>query len=209
MWKWACDQRIVEKFKKLNLLEMLFFIFFVFMYSIAFSFPDRVLIILWTLIIFRVDVVFTAFNFSKVSLKIFQQIDKKIYFLFVASCLISLSMTLFFPGSWKGIESSIKIMSSKIVFFDKLLFIFKEEFLYRFLLYYSINRFFGRNFAFFSTIAFFSLMHHGNSFYYPFAVIPAGFLFSIFVIATGSIWASFLLHLIFNIIVYIFATNFL
>ncbi|MEK7560279.1 MAG: CPBP family intramembrane glutamic endopeptidase [Patescibacteria group bacterium] len=235
MWQWAGDAKIIEKFKELKKLEVLFFSLFIFFYSLQYSWkyvseyffkipewfpqtinlflPNLLVITFAILFISRSDILFTAFSFRLRSFKALTKIDKKIYFLFAISCIVSATVMLVFPDSWHKISWSIKTVANSISnkgdFMNEFFIIFREEVFYRLLLYYSLNRFFGRTFAFLGTVTAFSLMHHGYSFYYPFAVAPAGFLFSILCIATGSILSSLFLHLFFNIIVYIFAINFL
>ena len=161
------------------------------------------------LFVSKFNLFFGAFNFSSVSWKDFLIINKYIYLFFCLSLAIALCVVLTFSDSWMGIRRAIDVMVSGSALLNKFYYIVKEEVLYRFLLYYSLNRLFGRGTAFFCTVTLFSLMHHTNSFYYPFAVAPAGLALSIVSIATGSILAPIFLHMIFNASIYIFIVLFL
>ena len=226
MWLWANDGKIVEKFNGLKISEIIFFTLFVLLFSTKYfwrqlpvyfySIPwgvteqtSTLLPYLWTavlaiLLVSRSDVFLTAFSWSKVSHRVVLKIDKKVYFIFLLSVVLVFGVFLLFPDSWPETSKSIKNIASSATFASSVLSIIKEEVLYRLILYYSLQRIFGRNIAFFSTVVLFSLIHQANGFYYPFAVAPAGILFSVIAIASGSILASVLLHFIFNISIYIF-----
>lgn len=226
MWLWVQDKKIVEKFKELKISEAIFFSLFVFFYSTQYSWqffskyffriPDSfeklvsyVLPYWWfavlaILFVSRLSLLSSVFNFSNISFRNFLVIDRRIYALFCFSLIVALGMVLIFSDSWAGIKRSIDAMVANADFLKYFYNIVEEELLYRFLLYYSLNRLLGRQVAFYSTVTMFSMRHHLNSFYYPFAVAPAGILFSVTALATGRIWIPILLHCIFNASIYIF-----
>ena len=208
-WLWANDKKIIEKFNQLDVTEQLFFLIFGFLFSIKYFFywSDDLWVVFWVVLFAsRLNVLVFAFFFSKISWKVIFSIDRKIYFIFSFSVLLAIFVILFFPSSWSGISGFIEVATSTTTLSWAVYSILREEILYRFVFYYSLNRFFGRNIAFFTTVMAFSLMHGVNSSYYPFAVAPAGILFSIFSIATGSVLSSILLHFIFNVSIFIFVT---
>lgn len=208
MWSWTGDTVLRNLFFRLSRHEVIFLVLVVvldtkgnlgqyseFLWGAVFG----------VFFLARFNVLCASFYFSHTPAQAVKNVDARIWILFLVSLYSYAGMLYLYPEALPALLGSARGLA-KIAGFSSVIYAFYriilEEFIFRFVAYYSFDRLFGRNAAFLGSVALFAFAHQHNVFY-PVAVIPAGMMFTILTMLTGSVVPAVLLHGILNILVYL------
>src|SRR3989338_843800 len=210
MWGWARDERIINSYRELTVLEHLVLVgvvfsgftlgfferFFAFSAEEKLDMSQAASLLWWAalvIIVTRSSVFLISTHWPIYWNDSIAGSGRS--FLMISGCSIAVFAILWFWGDNLAVfVTQAQGLARGQAVIGGFLIVVEQEIVFRLLLYYTLHRLTGRTMAFFGSVTFFAISHSGVTWPYLPLTFCGGAIFCLLMMRTGSIIPSIFIH---------------